>query len=395
MEDFYNFLDRIIQTIDLIIFFVMSHNLKTIMNMITDYERDRFLSLTFHEFFREVDTEMPIKSLLSAFLKKNFNDSKNVSSYFLNHFPNFFTESDSNLSQAEQCFEISMKIPAENITEKNKYISKALMLLHDNIINTTSDRFETIYLIYLEKMGFFSETIVLMVKYLTNLSLLEEGLRLTQKEKLERKQIFGTQIEFYLNNIVDYKEFARNLTLNIIGRILLTKQHLLDKSLFKFTMNSKPESDLFIKNLSLEDLDILFANCLKQIFNCIDETLHKKVIRWLFQEKLFEEILTIDSKSVEDVLLEENDQNFKEKYITLYKYYLNKGEHLKASRTATRISLHDQSEMMASQNSLLVVKDFLIGEEEIIKIEERLKFMNFAIQELENYLQTLGIFSFF
>ena len=126
MEDYYNFLDRILQTIDLLIFLVVSHNLKTIMNMITEYERNHFMNLTFHELFREIDTEKPIKSLLSAFLKKNFNDSKNITIYFLSHFPHFFNESDSKLSQAEQCFEISLKLASENAIEKDKYISKGI-----------------------------------------------------------------------------------------------------------------------------------------------------------------------------------------------------------------------------------------------------------------------------
>ena len=65
---------------------------------------------------------------------------------------------------------------------------------------------------------------------------------------------------------------------------------------------------------------------------------------------------------------------------------------MKASRTATRISLHDQSEIMASENSQPeMIKNFIIAEEDIIKIQDRLKFMDFAIHELDKYIQTLGI----
>ena len=260
--------------------------------------------------------------------------------------------------------------------------------MHDNITNVSDERFEGIYKTYLEKMGKFWETIILMVKYLNNLSLLEEGLKLSQKESIDRKQIFANKIDFYLNNITQYKESARNLIINIISRILLTKHNYANKSLFSFAKSSPPD---LIKNKSLDDLNILFGDCLKQIFLCQDEILHKKVIRWLFYEKLFDDILAIDSQSIEEVLLEENDQNFKAKYTTLYKYYLNREDHLKASRVATRISLYDQSEMMASENEPSgVIKDFIISEEEIINMEERLKFMNFAIQELENYLHASG-----
>lgn len=388
MEDFYHFLDKILQTIDLLIFLIVSHNLKTILNMIPEYDRKSFLSLTFNELFREIDTEKPVKSLLTAFLKKNIHDSKNITNYFLTHFPDFYNESDSKISQAEQLFEISLKIPVENVSERNKYISKGLIFLHDNIAILTDEQMESIYTLYLEKFGIYWEAIILFVKYIDNMSLLEEGLKISQKERIEKKQIFGNKIETFLNNIQQYKESSRNLIIHILMKILYTKHNLMNKSIFNFAKKT-PE---IIKNLNMDETNDLFQKCLKEIFKSFDVNLHKKVLRWLFNQKLFEDILSIESLCVEEVLLEETDKNFKEKYMTLYKYYLNKNDHLKASRTATRISLHDQSEIMASENSQPeMIKNFIIAEEDIIKIQDRLKFMDFAIHELDKYIQTLGI----
>lgn len=366
---------------------IVSHNLKTILNMIPEYDRRNFLSLTFNELFREIDPEKPIKSILTAFLKKNVHDSTNITTYFLSHFPDFYTESDSKISQAEQLFEIASKLPAERAVEKNKYISKGLVLLHDNIAILTDEQIESIYQAYLEKFGNYWEAIILLVKYLNNMSLLEEGLKISQKERTDKKQLFGDKIEGFLGNIHQYKESARTLIIQILSKIYQTKRHLLNKSLLSF---AKKVPDI-IRNLNLEEANVLFEKCIREIFKSFDDILHKNVLRWLFAQKLFEDILGIDSKCVEEVLLEETDKNFKEKYMTLYKYYINKGDHLRASRTATRISLHDQAEIMASENDdSELVRDFIVSEEETIKIEERLKFMNFAIHELETHLQTLG-----
>lgn len=360
-------------------------NFKKILSMVPTFDRDSFLNLTFSDFFRELNAEKSIKSLITAILKTNSNDFKNLMNFLLSTFPSFYNEFDAKISQAEQLFEIALKHSKEK-AEKEGLIQKGLITLHDNIHILTDEQIESLYKTYLEPFGNFWESISLLVQYINNMNLLEEGLKISQRERTEKKQTFGNKIDSFLHNIQNYKESSRNMILHVLSRVLATKKFLMNKTMFTFAQNAD-----IIKNLNLEDTYALFGKCLKEAFKSSDENLHKTVLRWLFDQKLFEDILKIESIFVEDVLKEETDKNFKEKYMTLYKYYINKGEHLKASRTAVKICDCDQADVMNSANSSNDGREFIIPEQDVIEIEERIKFMNFAIQELSTYLETLGI----
>lgn len=390
MEDFYQFLERTIQALDLAIFLVSSHSLRPILNMLNPIERMNFMSIPLHALFRDIECEKPMKAILSAYLKKNFKDHKNISSYFLDNFSLFFTEADAKITEAEQCLELVLKMPDENSAEKEKYFSKGLMLLYDNISEVSGDFLDHIHSNYLEKIDKYWETIVLCVKYLNNLCLLEQEIKSTQAQIENKKHMFENKQEVYIKNIQINKESTRELIEKILVKILESIKYFSKKNFFSLPNISK--SFIPIKTMKIEILNDLFEKCIKEIFKCHDDQIQKLLVGWLFNEQLFESILNIDSKIVEEVLLSENDQKFKGKYLTLYKYYLNKGNHLQASRIAVKISLFDQSETIAidPSSSNQYMKDFIIPEVEVINITERLKFMNFAIQELENHLALLG-----
>lgn len=376
----------------MMIFLIASHNLRPIINMMTINERSHLLSLPFHALFREIHSERPMKSLLSAYMKKNFQEHKTISTYFLDNFSLFFNENDSKATEAEQYLDLAFKLPVEKTNERNKLFSKGMVLLHDNISEVSEEYLSSIYINYLEKCGLFIESIVLAVKYLNNLSLLEQELKASRSQNIDKNQILYDKLEYYYKNIQNNKEATRNLTLNILMKIFISIKYVAKKGIIPDFLKNNEQIQV-IKNLELPELNDLLDKCLKEVFKSYDEILQKNVISWLFNQKLFENILNIDSKVVEEVLLNENEQKFKEKYLTLYKFYLNKGEHIKASRLAVKISLHDQSETIAIDGNLKneYMKDFIIPEEEVITIGERLKFMNFAIQELENYLLSSGI----
>ena len=125
-----------------------------------------------------------------------------------------------------------------------------------------------------------------------------------------------------------------------------------------------------------------------------DPDLIEKLISFLFRGKFIDDLFKIDSGLVETALLKESDSRFQDKYTHLYKFYIKNGDHRKAFSVAAKLALLDQTETKGNQGENMF-QDFMIPENEVFPIKQRLLYLNFASQALDEAILELGFFFFF
>lgn len=170
-------------------------------------DQQLILKLRFQDMLCESDAELPIRNLLSSFLKKNINDFENLKNYFLQHFDMFFNVADSNIAKADYLLENGIK----NVKKMNE-INTALSIYVDNVDFLRTEKILFICNEILKKNNLYYESVKLCALKLKNF--------LNNNEREEDILV--------KNNLL--KEFI----LNTVIEISSTKKFLLNKKPLEF-----------------------------------------------------------------------------------------------------------------------------------------------------------------
>jgi hypothetical protein len=109
----------------------------------------------------------------------------------------------------------------------------------------------------------------------------------------------------------------------------------------------------------------------------------------LFFYNRSDQILKIDSKIVEETLNNKSEENFHEKYLLLYKFYLKNNEYEKAFIAATRLALKNQTDKK-DFDSLGGIEEFFVPENQVILLKQRIIYLNFAGQAIDKAIAEAG-----
>lgn len=136
-------------------------------------------------------------------------------------------------------------------------------------------------------------------------------------------------------------------------------------------------------------MEKIFEESFAEIISTEDDILIEKTVEILFYSKRSDQLLKIDSKIVEEALKHKSEEHFHEKYLLLYKFYLKNNEFEKAFIAATRLALKNQAEKK-DFNNLGGIEEFLIPENQVILLKQRMIFLNFAGQAIDKAIAEAG-----
>lgn len=312
LDNLYLFLDKVIQTLDVIMLLTAERNkMIDALFQIEESERETIFNTQFSHLFHEVKSQQVLKAMLFVHLKITHSSHfSELGRFFITNFNQYFTEMDLTICEAEK----NLEQATHPSSDRQPLITDALNKLHRNLGYVTNNKIVQLFNQF-AALGLYTEYVRLLITRAQVLKNLTEAIN---KQKmafsenpnvpvLSRESISSVELDnnHDLNFTREYiMELLESLQSSILGKISTSKsQGAFDKI--------KPEEKYQLRNKFIIEM-LAFE----------DKFMHICLVKWFLKHRLFAELVEeVKSDYFEEAVLNESLPEI-QKYKILHKYYV-------------------------------------------------------------------------
>lgn len=377
LDNLYLLIERVIQTLDVLILIISDRNkmIECLYNI--DFsECETILNARFSDVFREVESQYVLKSMLFIHLKRchssNFFD---LGRSFISNFPQFFTEHDLTICEAERKLEQAIL----NLPERQALVNEGLTKLNQCIAHLANKKIVQLFPLFRE-LGLFPEYARLLIQRTKALTNLASGV---QKEKSNLAE--NSHPPLMAKETISAIELENNHDLTFTREQIIK---LLEELQASISTKPVPKNPRVFDFISQEERLKLRNKLVLEILNFKDKFTHISLIKWFLKHALYSELIDeIKSDFIEDAVLSETLPELMKLGI-LHKYYIKNKIYDKGYEIAIKLANYKESESLGVA-SLIALKP------PEITLSERINYLRDAKYCLENLeLQRIKKFDF-